>query len=113
METLITILTGVLVTVATYLILSKSVLRVILGTAILSHAAHLMIMTMGGLKNGQVPILGDESGGSYVDPLPQALILTSIVISFAVTALVLVLAYRTYQTLGTDNLEELRGNRYE
>lgn len=113
METLITILTGVLVTVATYLILSKSVLRVILGTAILSHAAHLMIMTMGGLKNGQVPILGDESAAAYVDPLPQALILTSIVISFAVTALVLVLAYRTYQTLGTDNLEELRGNRYE
>lgn len=113
METLITILTGVLVTVATYLILSKSVLRIILGTAILTHAGHLMIMTMGGLKTGQVPILGDENVGSFVDPLPQALILTSIVISFAVTALMLVLAYRTYQTLGTDNLDELRGDRYE
>ncbi len=113
METLITILTGVLVTVATYLILSKNVLRIILGTAIISHAAHLMIMTMGGLKNGQVPILGDDSAAVYVDPVPQALILTSIVIGFAVTALLLVLAYRTYQTLGTDSLEQLGGKRHE
>lgn len=113
METLITILTGVLVTVATYLIMSKSVLRVILGTAIFSHAAHLLILTMGGLKNGMVPILGEEESGVLTDALPQALILTSIVISFAVTALALVLAYRTYQTLGTDSFEELRGSKYE
>ncbi|HLT54619.1 MAG TPA: NADH-quinone oxidoreductase subunit K, partial [Bacillota bacterium] len=92
METLITILTGILVAVATYLILSRNVQKVVLGTAILSHAAHLLIMTMGkGLKSGSVPILGE--GPAYVDPLPQALILTSIVISFAVTALLLVIAY--------------------
>lgn len=96
METLIIILAGVLVTVATYLILSKGVLRVILGTAILSHAAHLLLMTMGGLKRGGVPVIGDGNG-IYTDALPQALILTSIVISFAVTAFLLVLAYRTYQ----------------
>ncbi|WP_373894200.1 Na(+)/H(+) antiporter subunit C [Virgibacillus natechei] len=112
METLITILTGVLVTVATYLILSRSLIRVILGTAILSHAAHLLIMTMGGLKTGSAPLLGEE-GDSYVDALPQALILTSIVIGFAVTALFLVLAYRTYQEIGTDNLDELRGFKDE
>ncbi|MCF3943551.1 Na(+)/H(+) antiporter subunit C [Oceanobacillus alkalisoli] len=113
METLMIILTGVLVTIATYLVLSKSVIRVILGTAVYSHAAHLLIITMGGLKTGNVPILGDEDISTFVDPLPQALILTSIVISFAVTALVLVLAYRAYQTLGTDNMEELRGSKYE
>ncbi|UJL46238.1 Na(+)/H(+) antiporter subunit C [Virgibacillus sp. NKC19-16] len=112
METLITILAGVLVTVATYLILSRSLIRVILGTAILSHAAHLLLMTMGGLKQGSVPLLGEDAG-SYVDALPQALILTSIVISFAVTALFLVLAYRTYQETGTDNLDELRGFKDE
>lgn len=113
METLTIILTGVLVTIATYLVLSKSVIRVILGTAIYSHAAHLLIITMGGLKTGSVPILGDDDVTTFVDPLPQALILTSIVISFAVTALALVLAYRAYQTLGTDNMEELRGSKYE
>ncbi len=108
METLITILTGILVAVATYLILSRNVQKVVLGTAILSHAAHLLIMTMGkGLKSGSVPILGE--GTAYVDPLPQALILTSIVISFAVTALLLVIAYRTFQETGTDNLYEWRG----
>ncbi|GAB3048935.1 Na(+)/H(+) antiporter subunit C [Virgibacillus ainsalahensis] len=108
METLITILAGVLVSVATYLILSRSVIRVILGTAILSHAAHLLIMTMGGLKTGSVPLLGEDAS-SYTDALPQALILTSIVISFAVTALLLVLAFRSYQELGTDNLHKMRG----
>lgn len=112
METLITILAGVLVTVATYLILSRSLIRVILGSAILTHAVHLLIMTMGGLKTGTVPILEDREQ-SYVDALPQALILTSIVISFAVTALFLVLAYRTYRETGTDNLYELRGFKDE
>ncbi|OZU89309.1 Na(+)/H(+) antiporter subunit C [Virgibacillus indicus] len=112
METLIIILSGVLVSVATYLILSRSLIRVILGTAILSHAAHLLIMTMGGLKDGSVPLLGEEAS-SYTDALPQALILTSIVISFAVTALFLVLAYRTYTEVGTDNLHALRGFKDE
>jgi multicomponent Na+:H+ antiporter subunit C len=46
--------------------------------------------------------------GAYVDPLPQALILTAIVISFAVTAFMLALVYRTYQSLGTDDLDRLR-----
>ena len=113
METLITILTGVLVSVATYLLLSKNVIRVILGTAILSHAAHLLIITMAGVKTGDVPFITDGGDSTFVDPLPQALILTSIVISFAVTALILVLAYRAYQTLGTDNMEKMRGSKYE
>ncbi len=113
METLITILAGVLVTVATYLLLSRNVLRVILGVAILSHAAHLLIRTMGrGLANGNIPVL-KKGVSSFVDPLPQALILTSIVISFAVTALLLVLAYRTYRETGSDNLYELRGFKDE
>lgn len=111
METLIIILTGVLVTAATYLILSRSLIRVIIGTSLYTHAGHLLIITMGGLKKGSVPVLGE--GTIYVDALPQALILTSIVINFAVTALFLVLAYRTYQELGTDNLFELRGYRNE
>ncbi|AZK46428.1 Na(+)/H(+) antiporter subunit C [Paenibacillus lentus] len=108
METLIIILTGVLVSVATYLFLSRNVIRIILGTAVLTHAAHLLIMTMGGLKTGGVPVLGEDST-TFTDALPQALILTSIVISFAVTAFLLVLAYRLYQESRSDNLSELRG----
>src|SRR4051812_43233656 len=108
METLITILVGILVTVAVYLLLSRNLIRVILGTAVLSHAAHLLLLTMGGLKTGSAPLLG-EGAESYTDALPQALILTAIVISFAVTALLLVLAYRTYKKAGTDDLHALRG----
>lgn len=108
METLITILVGVLVTVAVYLLLSRSIIRIILGSAVLSHAVHLLLMVMGGLKKGSAPLLG-ENASNYTDALPQALILTAIVISFAVTAFLLVLAYRTYQETGTDDLQELRG----
>lgn len=112
METLITILVGVLVTVAVYLLLSRSLLRIILGTAVLSHAVHLLLMVMGGLKTGSVPLIV-EGVESYTDALPQALILTAIVISFAVTAFLLVLAYRTYKETGTDDLHELRGSEHE
>ncbi len=108
METLITILVGILVTVAVYLLLSRNLIRVILGTAVLSHAAHLLLLTMGGLKKGSAPLLG-KGAESYTDALPQALILTAIVISFAVTALLLVLAYRTYKQAKTDDLQALRG----
>lgn len=108
METLITILVGVLVSVAVYLLLSRSIIRIILGSAVLSHAVHLLLMVMGGLKQGSVPLLG-ENASSYTDALPQALILTAIVISFAVTAFLLVLAYRTYKETGLDDLHEMRG----
>ncbi len=105
------IVVGVLFTAAVYLMLSKSLLRIIIGTGLLSHGAHLLILTMGGLKKGAAPLLG-EHAQSYVDPLPQALILTAIVISFGVTSFFLVLAYRSYQELGTDDMDQLRGNDY-
>ncbi|MFF2459283.1 Na(+)/H(+) antiporter subunit C [Peribacillus simplex] len=108
MELLMAIVIGILFMCATYLMLSKSILRIIIGTGLLSHGAHLLILTMGGLKGGSVPLLSDEAS-SYVDPLPQALILTAIVISFGVTSFLLVLAYRTYQELGTDDMDEMRG----
>lgn len=108
METLIIILAGILVMVATYLLLSRNFIRVIIGTAILSHAVHLLLMAMGRLKAGDVPLLSEEAG-AYTDALPQALILTAIVISFAVTAFILVLAYRAYKELRTDDLEKLKG----
>ena len=104
------IIIGILFTSATYLMLSKSILRIIIGTGLLSHGVHLLLLTMGGLKKGAAPLLGQHAS-SYTDPLPQALILTAIVISFGVTSFFLVLAYRTYQELGTDNLEKLRGKK--
>ncbi|MEN8701468.1 Na(+)/H(+) antiporter subunit C [Bacillus infantis] len=108
MEILMSVLIGILFMTATYLMLSKSLLRIIIGTGLLSHGAHLLLITMGGLKRGDPPLLG-EHAKNYVDPIPQALILTAIVISFGVTAFFLVMAYRAYQELGTDNMDRLRG----
>lgn len=112
MEVLMCIIVGFLFSAATYLMLSKSILRIIIGTGLLSHGAHLLILTMGGLKNGAAPLLGEQAKW-YVDPLPQALILTAIVISFGVTSFFLVLAYRSYQELGTDDMDQLRGSDHE
>ncbi|WHI56693.1 Na(+)/H(+) antiporter subunit C [Mammaliicoccus lentus] len=107
MEILMIFVAGIIISVSVYLVLSKSLIRIIIGTTLFSHGVHLMLLTMGGLKKGALPI--EESGiKSYVDPLPQALILTAIVISFAVTAFFLVLAFRSYKELGTDNLEEMK-----
>lgn len=102
------ILIGILVSVATYLILSRNMIRVIIGTAVLSHAVNLLIITVGGLKTGNVPLLG-HGVEPFTDALPQALVLTAIVISFATTAFLLVLAYYTYKTNGSDDFKELRG----
>jgi multicomponent Na+:H+ antiporter subunit C len=112
METFMTIVAGVLFTVGTYLILSKTLLRVILGLSLFTHATHLLIMSVSGLKQGAAPLLG-ENAESYTDPLPQALILTSIVINFALTAFVLVLGYRTYIETGAEDLKQLRGQQDE
>lgn len=112
MEILMSITVGVLFMVATYLMLSRSIFRIVMGLVIISHGAHLLILTMGGLQNGMPPLLGQEAA-SYTDPLPQALILTAIVISFGLTAFVLVLAYRTYDAHKTDDLDQLRGTSDE
>lgn len=109
METLMSVLVGILFMIGTYLILTKSLLRIILGTSIIGHGVNLLILTMGGLKTGGPPILGMKNL-SFTDPLPQALILTAIVINFATTALFLVLSYRAYRVLGTDDPEQMRGN---
>lgn len=112
MEYIILILAGILFATAIYNILQKQLLRIIIGTVLLSHGAHLVILTMGKLKRGQPPIL-DDAVTTYTDPLPQALILTSIVISFGITSLLLVLAYRTAKENNTDNMEEMRGESNE
>ncbi|MEW6624197.1 MAG: Na(+)/H(+) antiporter subunit C [Bacillota bacterium] len=107
MEILMAVVIGVLFATGTYLLLCRSMLRVVLGTMVMSHGALLMILTMGKLKRGTPPILMDAA--AYTDPLPQALILTAIVIGFGVTAFILVLAYRAYTALNTDDLDKLRG----
>src|SRR5699024_399620 len=108
METLIIIISGVLVTIAIYLLLSKNIIQIILGTAVLTHAVHLLLMAMRGLGGKDVPIIHDGSG-DFEDPIPQALLNTSIVINFAVTAFFLVLAYQLYKRQKIDGISRHKG----
>jgi len=108
MEIVMSFVIGFLFMAAVYLMLSKSLLRIIIGTGVLSHGAHLLLLTMGGLGGASPPVVS-PGVSDYADPLPQALILTAIVISFGVTAFFLVLAYRSYQELETDNMNLMRG----
>lgn len=112
MEVVMAFVCGFLFMAAIYLIMSRSLLRIIIGTGLLSHGAHLLILTMGGLGGESPPVLADGVT-DYADPLPQALILTAIVISFGVTAFILVLAYRIYQELKTDDMTKMKGSELD
>ena len=107
MEALIAVTVGIIFAAGTYLLLSRALLRMLFGTAVLSHGAIFILIIMGKLKRGEAPVLRDETI-VYADPLPQALILTAIVIGFAVTALIIVLIFRAYQATGKDDTEHLK-----
>ncbi|MCE4956525.1 NADH-quinone oxidoreductase subunit K [Macrococcoides caseolyticum] len=104
---LITIITTILVYVGVNLILSKNLIRVVLGTSILSHAAHLFLISMS-YPGSDMPFV--DASIPDVDALPQALILTAIVISFATTALLLVLIYKNYQMNKDNQADHLGGS---
>lgn len=112
MEIVMSAVIGIIFAVAVYLMLSRNIIRVLIGTLMLSHSVHLILLTMAGLQRGAPPLLFLEAE-SYTDPLPQALILTAIVINFGITAFVAVLVYRTYQEHKTLDLYDLRGAKDE
>jgi multicomponent Na+:H+ antiporter subunit C len=106
MTVLLAAVVAVLYGVGVYLLLQRTLTRVILGLALLSHGANLMILVAGG-ASGLAPIVGVITGSEDVaDPLPQALILTAIVISFGLTVLLLALAYRSFQLTRDDEVED-------
>jgi multicomponent Na+:H+ antiporter subunit C len=112
METMLSILTGLLFALGVYLLLRRSLVQVLLGIMFLSHAANLVIFVSGGLSRDVAPMIteaGELPGGSYADPLPQALILTAIVISFGLLAFALALVMRAQSRLGTDDVDALQG----
>ena len=113
MEVVLALVIGTLYGGGLYLMMRRNLIQLIIGLSLLSHGAHLLIFTAGGLRKGGAPILAEGEKAfatATADPLPQALILTAIVISFAVTAFALVLFLRTYQTVGTDDVDALKEN---
>ena len=113
MTLLLGICVAVIFAVSVYLMLSRELKSVAMGVFLFSHAAHLGILAMSGqpvLPGGVVkgaPVLGSSPNGIHVDPLPQALILTSIVISFAIMAFLLTLLVTTFRTTRTLNVDRL------
>ena len=95
-----------------YMLLSFRLWRVIIGTAFLSHAVNLILLSSGGYVPGMEPPILHGQGLDYVDPLPQALILTAIVISFGVTAFVLIVLRQVYESTGTTDLGELEHDEW-
>lgn len=111
MEYVLAVLVGVFFTVAVYLLLSKAVIRMLLGVAILGNGVNLLIFTAGRLTREVPPIVPDHMAQlqePFANPLPQALILTAIVIGFALFTFLLVLGYRAYQELDADNTDTMR-----
>ena len=99
---------GVLAAVGVYLTLRARTFDVILGMTFLSYATNLLIFSSGRLAEGKPPVLRDGVAaelGNYTDPLPQALVLTAIVIAFAMTAVSIVLAMRNRGDNGSDHVD--------
>lgn len=111
MELLLAIAVGALYATGIYMILRRSFVKLIIGLALISHGANLLIFAAGGLVRGNpalIPSDQQQLTGEYSDPLPPALILTAIVISFAILSFTIVLVKRTYQEVGTDDLDAMR-----
>ena len=102
MELLISLAIGLLTACGVWLMLRARTFPVVLGLSLLSYAVNLFLFVMGRLTIGAPPIVGS---GPYADPLPQALVLTAIVISFGMTAFVLVLALRAFGETGSDHVD--------
>jgi multicomponent K+:H+ antiporter subunit C len=99
---------GVLVASGVYLLLRARTFDVILGLTLLSYATNLLIFSSGRVVVGKPPILRagiEATAANYTDPLPQALVLTAIVIAFAMTAVVVVVAMRNHADLNSDHVD--------
>lgn len=110
MDYAIAALSGVFLTAATYLLLCRSLIRMLLGLGLLGNAVNLLIFVSGRLTRAVPPIVaaGETAPDMSANPLPQALILTAIVIGFAMFSFLLVLSYRAYQSLEADNTDKMR-----
>ncbi len=111
METLLTFATGALFSAGIYLILRRNLVRLIIGVSLLTTAVNLLLFTMGRLTPGRPPLIAADAllpVSPFANPLPQALILTAIVIGFGLLAFTLVLVYRASQELDTLDPDEMR-----
>jgi multicomponent Na+:H+ antiporter subunit C len=109
-EALLAVIAGVLYGTGIYLMLRRRLAQLIIGIGLLSHGSNVLILTAAGVTRGRPPLAAGGGGpltAPFADPVPQSLILTSIVIGFGVLAFALVLAHRVHRTAGTDDVDEI------
>jgi multicomponent Na+:H+ antiporter subunit C len=111
-ELLLALLTGFLYAAAIYMMLRRSIVKLAIGLSLLAHASNLLILTASRPVRVEPPIIppgGTELLQPFSDPVPQALILTAIVIGFGVQAFALVLIKQSSEIVGTDDLDRMGG----
>jgi multicomponent Na+:H+ antiporter subunit C len=111
MNFILALVIGALYTAGLYMMLRRSIVKLIIGLVLLGHAANLLIFTVGGLRRASPPLIPEgavQPTAPIADPVPQALILTAIVIGFGVLAFALVLIHRAHQVVGTDDLDDMK-----
>src|ERR671912_1831835 len=114
MEVLLAVASGVLYAAGIYLMLRRRLAQLIIGLGLLSNGTNLLIFVAGGLTRAHPPVVGqgaEQLVPPYADPVPQALVLTAIVIGFGLLAFLLVLAHRVHAIVGTDDVDELGRER--
>lgn len=107
MDLLLAVLVGSLYASGIYMLLRRSMVKMIIGLILLGNGVNLLIFLLGGVSKGKPPILGGNLE-SFADPVPQALILTAIVISFGLQAFAIILIQKVFEVLGTDDLDRIQ-----
>jgi multicomponent Na+:H+ antiporter subunit C len=111
MEVILAIVVGALYAAGLYMMMRRSLVKLIAGLVLLGYASNLLIFTVSRLTRAQPPLIPDAPevlAEPFADPVPQALILTAIVIGFGLQAYALVLIKRVYQAVATDDLDRMR-----
>jgi multicomponent Na+:H+ antiporter subunit C len=109
-ELLLAVASGVLYAAGIYLMLRRRLAQLIIGLGLLSTGTNLLIFTAGGLTRGRPPVVPEGAVAlepPYADPVPQALVLTAIVIGFGLLAFSLVLAHRVHEAAGSDDVDDV------
>ncbi len=105
MTGVLAIAVGALFAIGTYLLLQRSLTRIAIGLGLIGHGTNLLLLLSGG-GAGRAPIIGQLGDGPVADPMPQALALTAIVISFGTTAFLLAMAWRSWRDGAGDDVED-------
>jgi len=116
MEINLAIIVGILYTAGVYLLLRRSFVKLILGIIFISNATNLLIFMAAGMTQGEPAFVYEEGTGlnqQLADPLPQALVLTAIVIGFGIVAFILALKYKYYKNTGTYDMDQVKQTEKE